>query len=73
MPVDRLWKDKSYQDRFAIFCERLMAESLYDAVCYIISSADSPKPIELIESLDWRHFSAAISARLAYLQELGLP
>ncbi|HEU0129242.1 MAG TPA: hypothetical protein VFQ48_11650 [Pseudonocardiaceae bacterium] len=30
-------------------------------------------PIELMESLDWRHFSAAISARLAYLHELGMP
>lgn len=73
MPVDQLWKGKSYQDRFAIFCERLMAESLYDAVCYVTSSADNPKPVELIKSLDWRHFSAAINARLAYLQELGLP
>lgn len=73
MPVDQLWKGKSYQDRFAIFCERLMVESLYDAVCYITSSADDPKPIELVESLDWRHFSAAISARLTYLQELGFP
>lgn len=73
IPIDRLWKGKSYQDRFAIFCERLMTESLYDAVCYIISSAENPKPIELTKSLDWRHFAAAISARLAYLQELGLP
>ncbi|MGH3907313.1 MAG: PaeR7I family type II restriction endonuclease [Pseudonocardiaceae bacterium] len=73
MPVDQLWKGTSYQDRFAIFCERLMAEGLYDAVCYITSSADNPKPIELLESLNWRHFSAAIIARLAYLQELGLP
>ena len=50
-----------------------MAEGLYDAVCYITSSADDPTPSELVESLDWRHFSAAISARLTYLQELGLP
>ncbi|MGH3796659.1 MAG: PaeR7I family type II restriction endonuclease [Pseudonocardiaceae bacterium] len=73
MPVDQLWKGKSYQDRFAIFCERLMSEGLYDAVCFITSSSDNPKPIELMRSLDWRHFSAAIRARLAYLQELGLP
>lgn len=44
--VDQLWKDKSYQDRFAIFCERLMTEGLYDAVCYITSSAKNPNPIE---------------------------
>lgn len=73
MPVDRLWLDRSYQDRFAIFCERLVSEGLYDAVCYITSSADNPTPNEPMEILDWRHFSAAISARLTYLQELGFP
>ncbi|MGH3735267.1 MAG: PaeR7I family type II restriction endonuclease [Micromonosporaceae bacterium] len=73
MPVDQIWKGKSYQDRFAIFCERLMAEGLYDAVCYVASSATDPRPIELVDSLDWRHFSAAISARITYLHELGLP
>jgi hypothetical protein len=50
-----------------------MAEGLYDAVCYITSSPDNPKPTELVDGLDWRHFSAAISARLTYLQEFGLP
>ncbi|MGH3938641.1 MAG: PaeR7I family type II restriction endonuclease [Pseudonocardiaceae bacterium] len=73
IPVEELWKGKSYQDRFAIFCERLMTEGLYDAVCYITSAAGNPKPVELIKSLDWLHFAAAISGRLAYLQELGLP
>lgn len=72
-PVDIIWHNASYQDRFAIFCERLMAEGLYDAICYITSSADCPKPVERVESLDWRHFSAAITARITYLQELGLP
>ncbi len=72
-PVENVWHGTSYQDRFAIFCERLMAEGLYDAVCYITSSAKDPRPIELVESLDWRHFSAAINARLTYLQELGIP
>lgn len=50
-----------------------MAEGLYDAVCYVTSSAKNPAPTELVESLDWRHFSAAINARLTYLRELGLP
>lgn len=72
-PVDPIWHRASYQDRFAIFCERLMAEGLYDAVCYVTSSAADPTPIELVQSLDWRHFSAAITARISYLNELGLP
>jgi hypothetical protein len=73
LPIDKVWIGRSYQERFGIFCERLMTEGLYDAVCYFTSSAGRPKPIELVGSLDWRHFSAAISARITYLQELGLP
>ncbi|MDQ0956080.1 hypothetical protein QFZ24_010089 [Streptomyces phaeochromogenes] len=72
-PVEGLWHGMSYQDRFGIFCERLMAEGLYDSVCYLTSSAAEPKPTELVPGLDWRHFAAAINARVSYLAELGLP
>jgi hypothetical protein len=71
--VEDIWKSTSYQRRFAIFCERLMVEGLYDAVCYITSSSAEPRPIEPVKSLDWQHFAAAITARLTYLKELGLP
>ncbi|MEU7568909.1 PaeR7I family type II restriction endonuclease [Streptomyces fradiae] len=73
LPADEIWHGTSYQDRFGIFCERLVAEQLYDAACYVTSSAENPKPIELVESLDWRHFAAAINARLTYLKDLGIP
>ncbi|WP_242883712.1 PaeR7I family type II restriction endonuclease [Actinomadura litoris] len=72
-PGEEIWRGRSYQSRFALFCERLMAEGLYDAVCYITSSEENPRPNELVESLDWQHFSAAIKARITYLNELGLP
>ncbi len=73
LPMDEIWRGASYQDRFGIFCERLIAEQLYDAACFITSSAEEPKPVEPVDSLDWRHFSAAINARLTYLKELGIP
>ena len=74
LPVDEdTWTGRSYQDRFGTFCERLVAERLYDAVCYVISSASHPEPQEPHPSLDWKHFSAAINARISYLRELGLP
>lgn len=63
----------SYQRRFAVFCERLVEEQLYDAACFITSSEDEPAPKELSPKLDWRHFSAAIAGRIAYLRELGIP
>jgi Restriction endonuclease XhoI len=72
-PAEAVWYGKSYQDRFGIFCERLIAERLYDAVCYVTSSAEDPAPTEPVDSLDWRHFSAAVNARLKYLADLGLP
>jgi hypothetical protein len=50
-----------------------MDEGLYDAVCYVTASETEPTPTEPEPLLDWRHFSAAIAARLTYLSELGLP
>lgn len=72
-PAEGIWEGTSYQDRFAIFCKRLMDERLYDAVCYVTSSKEDPTPREPAKSLDWRHFSAAITGRLAALNALGLP
>jgi len=73
LPVDDMWHGTSYQDRFGIFCQRLIDEQLYDAVCYVTSSVENPSPVEPVDSLDWRHFAAAINARLTYLKSLGLP
>ncbi|MFL4905209.1 PaeR7I family type II restriction endonuclease [Streptomyces sp. MMS24-I2-30] len=73
LPVDSIWQGMSYQERFGVFCQRLMSERLYDAACYITSSAADPKPHEPVDKLDWRRFSAAINARIAYLKDLGFP
>lgn len=72
-PVDAIWDGTSYQERFGIFCGRLMSEGLYDAVCYVASSPGTAVPVEPVDSLDWRHLAAAIEGRLAYLQALGFP
>ncbi|MCE7011795.1 PaeR7I family type II restriction endonuclease [Kibdelosporangium philippinense] len=72
-PVEKIWHESSYQKRFAVFCERLMEERIYDSICYVTSSAADPKPVEPLESLDWRHFSASINSRIGFLKELGLP
>jgi len=67
------WPVLSYRQRFSITGRRLVDEGLYDAVCYITASKSDPSPIEPEPLLDWRHFSAAIEARLTYLSKLGLP
>lgn len=68
-----IWHGLSYQDRFAVTGKRLIDQGLYDAVCYLTSSPEDPGPNEPEPGLDWRHFSAAIQARLRYLFELGYP
>jgi hypothetical protein len=72
-PVDKVWRGQSYQQRFGVTGRRLLDEGLYDAVCYLTSSRKHPRPREPERRLDWRHFSAAIEARLTYLGKLGLP
>ncbi|HEX7244336.1 MAG TPA: PaeR7I family type II restriction endonuclease [Solirubrobacterales bacterium] len=67
------WPVLSYEKRFAITGRRLVDERIYDAVCFVSASSDAPKPREPEPLLDWRHFSAAIEARLTYLSKLGLP
>ncbi len=73
LPVAPAWRELSHEQRFAVTGRRLIDEGLYDAVCYVTSSAQHPGPREPEPRLDWRHFSAAIEARLTYLAGLGLP
>ncbi|MDT0331482.1 PaeR7I family type II restriction endonuclease [Nocardiopsis lambiniae] len=73
LPPESIWDNTSYQDRFGIFCQRLIDESLYDSVCYVTSSKNSPAPSEPVEQLDWAHFAAGVRSRISYLGELGYP
>jgi hypothetical protein len=70
---EEIWNDRSYQDRFVVTGERLLDERVYDAVCYVVSSSRKPGPREPSARLDWRHFSAALEARISYLASLGYP
>jgi hypothetical protein len=73
LPPESIWQGTSYQDRFGIFCKRLIDESLYDSVCYVTSSKESPSPIEPVGQLNWAHFAAGVRSRISYLSELGFP
>lgn len=56
----------SYAQRYEIFCERLVRERLYDAACFIMSSADGGLKGEYSEpniELSFTNFAAALSAR----------
>jgi hypothetical protein len=73
IPAAPEWPVLSFQERFALTGRRFVDEGLYDAVCYVTASKTEPLPKEPEPLLDWRHFSAAIEARLTYLSKLGLP
>ena len=72
-PVEAIWADRSYQMRYSVTGRRLLDAKMYDAVCYLVSSAANPTPIEPEPALDWKHFAAAINARIHYLKGLGYP
>ena len=58
----------SYARRYEIFCERLVRERLYDAACFILSSAkEGPqgKYSEPNAEIAFRNFAASLGARAA--------
>ena len=69
--VDPVFKDASYKRRYELFCRRLLLERLYDAVCFVTSSAKPNSPIhEPADDLTFMAFMAAIRARAAFLLAL---
>lgn len=71
--LDPIWAGLSYQERFTVTAGRMVQEAHYDAVCYVVSSAEERYPREPDPAHDWLHFRASIQARIRYLKELGIP
>lgn len=42
-PVDDAFQRRSYAKRYELVCERLVRERLYDAACFVMSTADTGK------------------------------
>jgi hypothetical protein len=71
-PVDPIFENTSYKDRYRILCQRLVRERLYDAACFATSSNDRDQPIhEPDPELDFTNFVAAIAGRVAYIKARG--
>jgi hypothetical protein len=70
-PVESVFDNTSYKDRYRILCERLMKERLYDAAWFLSSAAppssliDEPDP-----SLSFAAFRAAILGRIMHFRTL---
>jgi hypothetical protein len=74
-PVQPEFQQISYAQRHEIFCERLVRERLYDATCFLMSSAKAGlhrKYTEPREELCFRNFAASLSARfgVCYLDKI---
>jgi len=66
--VDPELKNASYKKRYEIYCRRLVRERLYDAACFLTSSAHPTSKIhEPAADLSFATFMAAIRARAAAL------
>ena len=70
-PLDPVFANTSYKDRYQILCQRLVRERLYDAACFVTSSKDPAEPIHEPEpELGFTNFAAAIVGRVAYIKAL---
>lgn len=72
-PVREEFKGVSYAKRYEIFCERLVRERLYDAACFLMSSATGGMSGEYSEpskELSFANFAAALGARAAAFAKL---
>jgi len=66
--IEPEFRGSSYLQRGAILSARMMNERLYDAVCYVTSSADPQQPaVQPVPELTWLNFVAAIKARVEYV------
>ena len=70
-PVEPIFSQTSYKDRYQILCRRLLRERLYDAACFLTSSADPQSPInEPDTELAFAAFASKISGRAAEIQAM---
>jgi hypothetical protein len=70
-PVEKIFHNTSYTDRYKILCVRLVRERLYDAACFLTTSPGPPATLKEPEpELSFAHFAAAIVGRVAYTQAL---
>lgn len=70
-PVEPIFENTSYKDRYQILCQRIVRERLYDAACFVTSSSDPTVPMDQpLDELNFDNFVAAIAGRAAYIKAL---
>jgi type II restriction enzyme len=70
-PVERVFENTSYKDRYRILCRRLVRERLYDVACFSTSSRVPGSPIHQPDlELSFNALRAAIAGRAAFIKAL---
>jgi hypothetical protein len=70
-PVERVFENTSYKDRYRILCQRLVRERLYDAACFATSSRAPGSPIHQPDpELSFNALRAAVAGRAAFIKAL---
>ncbi|MGC5051034.1 PaeR7I family type II restriction endonuclease [Micromonospora sp. DT48] len=71
LPIDPVFSDTSYLDRYAILCKRLIDAGLYDATCLVTSSREPDAPIRQPDpEIGFVAFVGSIAARI---EKVGVP
>jgi hypothetical protein len=68
-PVEEIFEDTSYEDRYRILCDRLVKERLYDATWFVVSSKTGGAREPAVGST-FAGFAAAVAGRAAYIHAL---
>lgn len=73
-PVEEIFKNTSYLDRYRILCQRLVRERLYDVACFITTAPGSSDATAVLNEpeleLSFANFAAAIAGRVVYMRGL---
>jgi hypothetical protein len=66
--VEETFREASYKRRYELLCRRLVLERLYDAACFVTSSASPKSPIhEPADDMSFGNFIKQIEGRAAQL------
>lgn len=69
-PIDPIFRDTSYIERYRIFFERMVTEGNYDCAALITAEAGSGEFIEPSAGLSFANLEASIRARMEYIKAL---
>lgn len=70
--VEDVFRGSSYKKRYEILCRRLVLERLYNAACFVTSSASPRSKIhEPAKDLGFRNFMAQVRGRAAQLLQVS--